>query len=340
MMRSNVLGVVLSSILFAAPTSAWGQSFECSLELDVLNETFLRSLQFDIDYSGVPGGFPIAPCTILPPGLPDTFDNGSVLDIAWADFTGFTGPADFATCTFIATQDPGTLQAEDFPIILLDHSGANPPAPADPAPIVGLTLGVCTAVAPECGNGVVEAGEDCDDGNVADGDACPSSCITATTTTSPPATTTTVPVTTTVPRSTTTLPGATTTTVQGATTTTVLPPTTVPSTTSTTLPTTTTSSPATTSTTSLPPTTTTTLPLPACADPVAFTALAAGGVQPRAVTASDALFVLRTGVGSETCLLCVCDVNASGSVTASDALVVLRQAVGQSVSLLCPACSP
>jgi cysteine-rich repeat protein len=27
-----------------------------------------------------------------------------------------------------------------------------------------------------CGDGIVQAGEDCDDGNLIDGDACPSSC--------------------------------------------------------------------------------------------------------------------------------------------------------------------
>jgi cysteine-rich repeat protein len=35
----------------------------------------------------------------------------------------------------------------------------------------------CTATA--CGNGVVSAGEDCDDGNTADGDGCPATCRTA-----------------------------------------------------------------------------------------------------------------------------------------------------------------
>jgi hypothetical protein len=57
-----------------------------------------------------------------------------------------------------------------------------------------------------------------------------------------------------------------------------------------------------------------------------------------ALTASDALFILRTAVGSETCALCVCDVDASDMVTATDALVTLKAAVGQSVSLSCPAC--
>jgi Tol biopolymer transport system component len=65
-----------------------------------------------------------------------------------------------------------------------------------------------------------------------------------------------------------------------------------------------------------------------CADPVADAS----------VKASDSLYILRTAVGSETCSLCVCDVDGSGAVTATDALVTLKAAVGQSVSLQCPAC--
>jgi glucose/arabinose dehydrogenase len=57
-----------------------------------------------------------------------------------------------------------------------------------------------------------------------------------------------------------------------------------------------------------------------------------------AVSASDALFVLRTSVGVSQCDACVCDVNGNGEITASDALAVLRAAVGQSVELSCPAC--
>jgi hypothetical protein len=55
------------------------------------------------------------------------------------------------------------------------------------------------------------------------------------------------------------------------------------------------------------------------------------------ITASDALAILRTAVGSSTCLACVCDVNGSG-ITASDALTVLAFAVGRDVTLSCPAC--
>ncbi len=76
-----------------------------------------------------------------------------------------------------------------------------------------------------------------------------------------------------------------------------------------------------------------------CGDPVA---LVVGAVAPDtadAVTASDALFVLRTGIGLSVCQLCVCDVNDSGGITATDALTILRAAVGQPVTLDCPVCT-
>jgi hypothetical protein len=76
-----------------------------------------------------------------------------------------------------------------------------------------------------------------------------------------------------------------------------------------------------------------------CADPIALTHGEPPPPPGRVVTATDALFVLRAAVGSETCQLCVCDVNGSGGVTASDALVTLSAAVGQPVSLMCPPCS-
>lgn len=58
--------------------------------------------------------------------------------------------------------------------------------------------------------------------------------------------------------------------------------------------------------------------------------------------ATDALEVLRTGVGASNCGgfdPCICDVNATGSVSASDALLVLQRAVGQNVPFTCP-CGP
>ena len=99
--------------------------------------------------------------------------------------------------------------------------------------------------------------------------------------------------------------------------------------------------PTSTSTTSMPiqPTTTTTTTLPggACGDPVGDGA--AAGTRSSIVTASDALFVLSAGVGLQSCELCLCDVNGSGSITATDALATLNLAVGLPADLSCPPCN-
>ncbi|HYB98802.1 MAG TPA: CAP domain-containing protein [Candidatus Limnocylindrales bacterium] len=63
---------------------------------------------------------------------------------------------------------------------------------------------------------------------------------------------------------------------------------------------------------------------------------ASTGEQP---VASDALSTLRTAVGSGSCEMCVCDVNDNGAVTASDALTILKAAVGHDIALDCPACA-
>jgi hypothetical protein len=54
------------------------------------------------------------------------------------------------------------------------------------------------------------------------------------------------------------------------------------------------------------------------------------------LTASDALGVLRAGVGLAGCDPWVCDYNGSGALTASDALAVLQAAVGVGATSDCP----
>jgi hypothetical protein len=91
------------------------------------------------------------------------------------------------------------------------------------------------------------------------------------------------------------------------------------------------------STTTTTMTTTTTTPdVGACGDPVQAGESGAG--VSAIVTASDALFVLRASIGTDTCLLCLCDVNDSGTITASDALAVMQVAAGGSIVLRCPPC--
>jgi len=57
------------------------------------------------------------------------------------------------------------------------------------------------------------------------------------------------------------------------------------------------------------------------------------------ITATDALIVLQSAVGSRTCEPCICDVDSSGETVATDALVTLKFAVGHAVTLSCPACT-
>ncbi|HYC57291.1 MAG TPA: hypothetical protein VEL28_20335 [Candidatus Binatia bacterium] len=89
---------------------------------------------------------------------------------------------------------------------------------------------------------------------------------------------------------------------------------------------------------SITSTTTTTVPLGDCGDPLFVFRPDSDAGTAAAINASDALYVLRTAVGTVECELCVCDVNDSGNVTATDSLIVLRNAVGQSADLDCPAC--
>jgi hypothetical protein len=64
-----------------------------------------------------------------------------------------------------------------------------------------------------------------------------------------------------------------------------------------------------------------------------------------AVSATDALLLLKKAVGQAINLSCPCegglcgDLDASGSVAASDALLLLKRAVGQNVTVHCPPCS-
>jgi hypothetical protein len=55
-------------------------------------------------------------------------------------------------------------------------------------------------------------------------------------------------------------------------------------------------------------------------------------------TATDALYVLRTGVGLASCQITVCDIDGSCAITAGDALRVLAIATGQQIELDCTAC--
>jgi hypothetical protein len=56
------------------------------------------------------------------------------------------------------------------------------------------------------------------------------------------------------------------------------------------------------------------------------------------VTATDALGALGAALGTQQCLLCVCDLNGDGLITATDALTILNMAVGFTPPINPPPC--
>jgi cysteine-rich repeat protein len=153
---------------------------ECTVQFSVTSATSLGALQFSVDYAaaGDVGDFAAGGCTIVPAGISDVDVDQSTddLGIGWASTSAFNGPGVFATCAFIVPDDASTDPvAGDFPISINDASTASaPPAPANPTMVAAVTG--CVASTPECLNGILEDGEECDDGNADGGDGCGPTC--------------------------------------------------------------------------------------------------------------------------------------------------------------------
>jgi hypothetical protein len=72
--------------------------------------------------------------------------------------------------------------------------------------------------------------------------------------------------------------------------------------------------------------------------PVAAHALCGDANGDAFVNSSDALGALETGIGAGECPACVCDVDQLGGIVATDALLILKFGVGQNVVLVCIEC--
>jgi hypothetical protein len=77
-----------------------------------------------------------------------------------------------------------------------------------------------------------------------------------------------------------------------------------------------------------------------CGDPAQDDGSSSGFGASAVITVADALFVLRSAVGAESCALCICDVDGSGNISATDAVQVLQHALGGGGALECPPCAP
>jgi cysteine-rich repeat protein len=140
-------------------------------------------LQFDVDYDAAPGEFLGSGPDVNSGGTLECFsavtgglgafsddDAERLLTAGIIKQAGFAGPAAVATCVFVP--DDGTEAVpEDFIVTVTDAKDPDV-NPVRPLPSVEVSSIDCS----ECGNGVVDSGEECDDANLLDDDGCSSSC--------------------------------------------------------------------------------------------------------------------------------------------------------------------
>jgi hypothetical protein len=160
------LASAMISMMLVGATTSFAQSRSCNVAIDVTNATdVLTAIQVDVDYSGGPAGG-LSGCTFTSAGgvTDANVDNGAgSATLAYANNAStFQGPATLVNCTYISTDGADPVNG-DIVLDLIDASeGAPIPMPASPVPTLAATVSGCADAAPECGNDVIEDGEQCD----------------------------------------------------------------------------------------------------------------------------------------------------------------------------------
>ncbi len=145
----------------------------------------IGSLQFEVNYASAPGGFEgtgsTVGCEVVATGS-GTFasfndqDTQSRLIAGLVSVGGFDAPGDVVRCRFEAEGAAPT--AADFSTSVNDASTPNVQAivPTPGVVVTSISPAADNACGGECGNGVVDGNEACDDGNDSDFDSCKNDC--------------------------------------------------------------------------------------------------------------------------------------------------------------------
>ena len=155
----------------------------CNIEFQLADQVTLGSLQFDVDYETASGEFlgsgpdvgngGTLECYSELPGALGAFTDQDAERLLTAGIvlrSGFTGPVTVASCVFVP--DAGAdVAPQNFVVTVTDAKDPNV-QPIEPFPAVVVSSIDCT----DCGNGTLNAGEDCDDGNSVGYDGCSPSC--------------------------------------------------------------------------------------------------------------------------------------------------------------------
>lgn len=152
----------------------------CDVVFRLADDVTLGSLQWATDYSGTNGwvlreGQDPACENLVQGALYGTTlrEDDQIVDQGMISLDGFTGPLDLKRCTFIA---PGPFGPN---ALLVAVEEASDPDLNTVFPLPSVTVDTHCEALP-CGNGIVEEGEECDDGNPSDADSCLITCLEAT----------------------------------------------------------------------------------------------------------------------------------------------------------------
>lgn len=150
-----VLGLAVAGVL-AVPAAALAQAMLCPVQFQVTSSETLGALQITTDYASASALGDLVQCSFLQSGATDAqidaIDNTATL--GYANATGFTGPATFASCLFRTVGDTAPVSG-DFLVNIDDATDTDAPA-NDVSPTVTATVGACVpsgscAYTPETG---------------------------------------------------------------------------------------------------------------------------------------------------------------------------------------------
>ncbi|TFH28294.1 MAG: hypothetical protein E4H00_08815 [Myxococcales bacterium] len=149
--------MLATALVLGGATSSFAQ-FNCPVTYAINNGATVEALQFEvaIEPPAVALG-DFVKGESVPSGIVDFSTAGNTLEVGWASDSGPVTPTDFAICRFAGTAAPAATALDS--IAVLDcTSNSNPVTPCGTTPTFSVSVGTCS----ECGNGLLEEGEECE----------------------------------------------------------------------------------------------------------------------------------------------------------------------------------
>jgi cysteine-rich repeat protein len=184
--KGTTLWSSLVSIAFvfalAGPTQAQNT---CDVEIALADPGPVSVLAYGVDYSGAGGSFMgtgfYPACTRLVTAFENTIydDDAGLLSNFVASQTGVSAPEELISCVFALDAGFPCPPSSAFTVTDASFPATGPVTLEEMFP--GLSAAAVTITVtpriPVCGDGFQEGTEQCDDGNVADGDCCSTACV-------------------------------------------------------------------------------------------------------------------------------------------------------------------